>query len=134
MIKEIVTAQSYETIKDVCKKMYAKNISSAIIIKDDKPFGIVTFTDIAIAVTNFEKSPNLQISEIMSSNLVSVSPEESILSVAEKMTKTNTHHMLILENNNILGVISSADLVVILSMLDENYLFEKIKPYFHSQG
>ncbi|RDJ31279.1 MAG: CBS domain-containing protein [Crenarchaeota archaeon] len=134
MIKEIITVQSYDTIKDVCKKMYAKNISSAIIIKDNKPFGIVTYTDIAIAVTNFEKSPNLQISEIMSSKLVSVGPEESILSVAEKMTKTNTHHMLVLENDSILGVISSADLVVILSMLDEDYLFEKVKRYFHSQG
>ena len=134
MIKEIVTAQSHETIKDVCKKMYAKNISSAIIIKDDKPIGIVTYTDIAIAVTNFEKSPSLQISDIISSNLVYVGPEESILSVAEKMTKTNTHHMLILGNNDILGVVSSADLVVILSMLDEDYLFEKIKPYFHSHG
>ena len=134
MVKEIITAQSDETIKDVCKKLYSKNISSAVVIKDDKPFGIVTYTDIAIAVTNFEKSPHLKISEIMSSKLVSVGPDESILSVAEKMTKTNTHHILIIQGNRALGIISSGDLVVVLSMLDEDYLYEKVKRYFHSQG
>lgn len=132
MVKGIVTAQSDETIKEVCKKMYSRNVGSAVIIKNDKPFGIVTYTDIAIAITNFEKSSNLQISEITSSEIVHVGPDESILNVAEKMTKTNTHHMLVMQNNNILGIISSGDLVVVLSMLDEDYLYEKIKPYFHS--
>lgn len=56
---------------------------------------------------NTEKS----IRNIMTTNIVAVRPDDSILKVEEIFQSIPIHHILVTENNNLIGVISKNDLL-----------------------
>ena len=70
-----------------------------------------------------------KVKEIMSQPLIHVHPNESILDVAEIMTSKNIHKLPIIVNDEILGIISSSDLVVIFTMISNEDLVKIFKPY-----
>jgi CBS domain-containing protein len=131
MVKDVVTVNSFESIKDTAKKMYIKKAGSAVVLENNKPVGIITVRDIVNSIGPFENPLESQVKEIMSQPLIHIHPEESIIEVAEIMTSKNIHKIPIIINDEILGIISSSDLVVIFSMLKKEDLAEIFKAYLH---
>jgi len=125
MVKNIISVTADETIKKTAKKMYENHVGAAVVLKNDLLDGIVTHRDIATAVTVFDKPHNLPVSNIMSSPILHVTPEESIIKVAEIMTSKNIRRLAVVEQGKVIGVISSSDLAVLFSMSKEEDL-EKI--------
>jgi len=125
MVKNIISVTSDETIKKVAKKMYENHVGAAVVLKNGLLDGIVTHRDIATAVTVFDKPDNLPVSNIMSSPILHVTPEESIIKVAEIMTSKNIRRLAVVELGKVVGVISTSDLAVLFSMSKEEDL-EKI--------
>lgn len=125
MVKNIISVTADETIKKVAKKMYENHVGAVVVLKNGLLDGIVTHRDIATAVTVFDKPHNLPVSNIMSSPILHVTPEESIIKVAEIMTSKNIRRLAVVEQGKVVGIISSSDLVVLFSMSKEEDL-EKI--------
>ena len=122
MIKDIVSVKSNTTIKQTVKQMYEKHVGAAIVLENNSLVGIITHRDIAIAVSVFEKALNLPVSEIMSSPVLHVSPDESIIKTAEIMTSKNIHRLPIVDQGKVIGIISSTDLAILFSMYKEEDL------------
>ena len=57
----------------------------------------------------------LSLTQLMSPNPVSVSPDDSLAVVKEIFDHVKFHHVLVVENNTLLGVISDRDLFKALS-------------------
>ncbi len=125
MVRNIVSVTVDDTIKKTAKKMYENHVGAVVVLKNGLLDGIVTHRDIATAVTVFDKPHNLPVSNIMSSPILHVTPEESIIKVAEIMTSKNIRRLAVVEQGKVVGIISSSDLVVLFSMSKEEDL-EKI--------
>ena len=125
MVRNIVSVTADDTIKKTAKKMYENHVGAVVVLKNGLLDGIVTHRDIATAVTVFDKPHNLPVSNIMSSPILHVTPEESIIKVAEIMTSKNIRRLAVVEQGKVVGIISSSDLVVLFSMSKEEDL-EKI--------
>ncbi|MCH7968901.1 MAG: CBS domain-containing protein [Thaumarchaeota archaeon] len=129
MIKNVVSVKSSDSLQNVAKKLYLKRVGSAIVMENDKPVGIITNRDIVNCIGSFDMSLESPASKIMSSPLIYVHPDESIIEVAEIMTSKNIRKIPVIVNNEVLGIISASDLVVIFTMLKEEDLSKIFRPY-----
>lgn len=129
MVRKIVTVKSEASLKEVAKTMYVNKVGSVIILENNKPVGIVTTRDIVNSIGPFDNSLYSPVKEIMSQPLIHVHPDESITDVAEIMTSKNIHKLPVMIEDEILGIISSSDLVVIFTMIKKEDLAKTFKPY-----
>ena len=76
-------------------------------------FPLVTFEQIADRVG--ERIEQLQVKDVMSHNLVKVSPSQSLRMVAQTLADNGVHRVLVTEDNHLIGLVSSLDLVRLIA-------------------
>lgn len=112
MSKKVVAVESNSTASDIAKLMDKNRVSSIIITKDEKPYGIITERDIVSKITAQNKKPSeVKTVEIMSSPLVVVSPLTPVDEVAEKMILNKIRRIVVLNGTETLGIITVTDFV-----------------------
>lgn len=100
------------SVLDAIKLMGEKEIGALLVTESGSLIGIVSERDYARKVIlKGKESHNTPISEIMSGNVVTVGPGESIDQCMTLMTKHKIRHLPVLENGRISGVLSIGDLV-----------------------
>jgi len=115
------------SISDATKIMYENHIPSLLVEENGKMIGIITYADIALALAVYEHKPTSQIREVMSSPIISVTSDSSILKAVEIMLGKKIHKIPIIDNEKIQGIISATDLMVLLSMLSEKQIYDVVK-------
>lgn len=116
MITNIASLDKSSMIKDAAKLMENRNIGCIIITKQDLPVGILTERDFVRRIVSKEKPLTSPVEEVMSSPLISIGPNETIWEAAESMKVNNIHKLPVIENNMIMGIITTSDLVEICSV------------------
>ncbi|MFH0847919.1 MAG: CBS domain-containing protein [archaeon] len=109
-MKEPVTIDAENTIQEAVMKMSGKGISSVIVLKDDKPVGIITDTNVKRAVSQ-GFNPNAKASEHMSSPVQSVDTDSNCLEAFSQMLRHSIKHLAVLEGGKLRGVITLQDLM-----------------------
>jgi signal-transduction protein with cAMP-binding, CBS, and nucleotidyltransferase domain len=95
--------------------------------KTGKALGIITESDLVKRVLAKNILPSkLVAKEVMSSPLITVEPDEIITETARRMSKLNVRRMGVIYKGNLVGVISSKDILAITPELLEN-MQEKAK-------
>ena len=115
MINQVATLDSSSMIKDAAKLMDEKNIGCVIVTKQDSPIGILTERDFVRRIASKEKPLTSPIEEVMSSPLISIDPDETVWEAAEEMKINNIHKLPVLQNEKVMGIITTSDLVDICS-------------------
>jgi CBS domain-containing protein len=78
---------------------------------DARVVGVVTDRDIALFLGFRDARPSeVRIREVMSTNVVSVSPEDDLRDVTGKMEQAQVRRVLVVEGGRLRGVISTADI------------------------
>lgn len=112
MQKNIITIQEEKTALDAAKLIAEKDISFLVIIKDEKPIGVVTERDFVRKVAADDKQASqIPLSKIMSYKFRSVEPSTDIEDAVQKMLNLNIRRLIVIENEKIVGVITQTDLV-----------------------
>ena len=99
------------SIIDAAREMAVRNIGSLLVVVKGKVVGIVTERDILKALGEGMdlKEP---ISKIMTKDLITAAPDDSITTVKEKMIRANVRHLPVVDENDFpLGIISIRDLL-----------------------
>jgi CBS domain-containing protein len=100
------------TVFDAIKLMAAKNIGALPVMSDGILVGIFTERDYTRKVVLHGKnSRETQVWEIISNQIVSVSPDESVEECMRLMTEHRIRHLPVVENDKVVGIISIGDLV-----------------------
>ncbi|MGZ4967645.1 MAG: CBS domain-containing protein, partial [Chthoniobacterales bacterium] len=100
------------TVYDAVARMAEKNIGALVVMEGDKLVGIVSERDYTRKVMlRGKRSRETQVNEIMSTQLTTVEPKESVDRCLEFMTDKRVRHLPVVENGKLLGVISIGDLV-----------------------
>jgi CBS domain-containing protein len=122
------------TVLDALKVMEEKNIGSVVVMDADKYLGILTERDYSRKVILRGKhSSETKVSEIMSTDLPSVKPEDTIEYCMELMTSRNIRYMPVFENNVLSGIISMSD-VVKETILAQKETINHLQSYIHSNS
>jgi predicted transcriptional regulator len=121
MSKNVVKVNHEISALEISKIMVKQGVSSVgIIDNDNKIIGIVTEKDLIREVCAKNILANtLTAAKIMSSPLITISKDSNINDAAKLMVEKKIKHLAIYENNDIIGIVTTSDLI--------NFLRNKIK-------
>ncbi len=87
----------------------------SIVVTDagGRPIGIVTDRDLRGRVLAAGRPPETPVASVMSAPLVTVSPEAFVLEALLAMTRGAIHHLPVVEDDRLVGVVSSHDLFLL---------------------
>ncbi|MHA2278517.1 MAG: CBS domain-containing protein [Candidatus Kariarchaeaceae archaeon] len=113
MIKEVNTIDYEASVIDAAKIMaHDTNFEGYVItLKKGKPLGMVTERDIINKVLARELDPSkTSVSDIISSPLITVKPDDDLLKTANLMSKYNVHKLVVVSNEIIYGIITAKNI------------------------
>ncbi|MDQ1280310.1 MAG: hypothetical protein QG670_1573 [Thermoproteota archaeon] len=126
LVKDIMTSPVVKVLENdsvelVAKLMASNDLGSIIVTdKNGKPVGIITERDIVKRVAAKSLlSEIVKAEEVMSSPLITVNPEVDIKEAAKMMSLHGIRRLVVMDAGNMIGLVSSKDIVVITPALIE---------------
>jgi len=100
------------TVLDAAKMMREKNIGAVLVMDGDKVAGIVSERDIVRRACAEQRDPaKTLVSEIMTPQVLCISPQATAEEVLAVMTKNRFRHLPVRDGDKLIGVVSIGDAV-----------------------
>jgi CBS domain-containing protein len=127
--KEIWSISPESSVFEALKIMAEKDIGALPVLNNKKVVGIFSERDYARKVIlKGKSSKNIPVSEIMSTNLVTITPDQTTEQGLTLMTAKHIRHLPVIQKEKLVGFISIGDLVK--SIIDEqNQIIDKMGKY-----
>ncbi|MEM4362918.1 MAG: CBS domain-containing protein [Candidatus Caldarchaeum sp.] len=112
MADNVVTVSADDSVYAAARLMAEKGVGSCVVVKDEKPVGIVTERDVVRKVVAVGLSPKrTRVERIMSSPLIVVGENTSIADAAAIMAGHRVRRLVVVREDRLAGVVSVTDLV-----------------------
>lgn len=112
--------------------MAEKNIGSVLVMDGGEYLGIITERDYSRKIVLRDKSSvDTMVSEIMTTNLPSVSPKDTVETCMELMSDKNIRYLPVFDGNRLAGIVSMSD-VVKETILQQKETISHLESYIHS--
>ncbi len=115
MSKTLISVNPGTTAFQVAKMMEQGGIGAVLVKENDNLVGIVTDRDYATKIAANNLPLETPVEKIMSSPLVTINYDASISTAAVRMTDKKIRKLAVSDNGNIVGIITSTDLVTQLT-------------------
>ena len=126
---EIYSAAPDDSIFDAIKMMADKGIGSVVVMDGEKLVGIMTERDYARKVIlDGKSSRNSSVREVMTTQVLCVSPERTVDECMALMTDKRARHLPVLDHKRVVGVISIGDLVKAV-ISEQQILIDQLQNY-----
>jgi len=111
MTRALISVDPGTTVFQIAKMMEKGGIGAILVKKDSKPSGIITDRDFATKITVNKYSTDTSVDTVASYPLITVNSSDSILTAAKLMSEKKIRKLAVLENDSVIGIITSTDLV-----------------------
>ena len=99
-------------VLDAVAKMAEKDVGSLVVMEDKKLVGIITERHYSRdVVLKGRKSPTTLVREIMETNVIHVTSEQSVERCMALMTDKRVRHLPVVEGAKVIGIVSIGDLL-----------------------
>lgn len=121
MSSPVITVGESEKVDKVAQFMEMQRLGSIIVTdKKGRPVGIITERDLVTRVLAKNKLPSVILAkDIMTSPLITTSPDESLSNTARRMSRLNIRRLGVVYKGNLVGLISAKDILAITPELIE---------------
>lgn len=117
------------SVYDALKLMAAKEIGALLVLEGEELVGVISERDYARKVILRGKSAvDTPTREIMTEAVITVGPEQPIDECMEMMTDNRVRHLPVLEDGQLVGVISIGDVVKAI-ISQQEFLIEHLERY-----
>ena len=116
MSKNMLTLDKSTSLQEAAEHMKKLNVGCVIVTEDNNPIGIITERDFVTKIAAEGRPLFTEIKEVMSSPLITIDPEETIWEASELMKEKLIHKLPVKENDKIVGIITTTDIVKISSV------------------
>ncbi|HQT45170.1 MAG TPA: CBS domain-containing protein, partial [Candidatus Micrarchaeota archaeon] len=107
------------TLEDMCNAFFAGRFKSLAVIDKSKVMGVITRADVISELLNEKLIARKKVEEVMSSPAVAIDEDETVATARNLMKNNNVRRLIVTNNGNITGVISTFDLVQMLVFSNE---------------
>jgi CBS domain-containing protein len=116
-IREVMTPNPQcvapgDSIQNAARIMRDCDTGAVPVVDNGRPVGIVTDRDIVVRAVADGGQLNRPVREIVSSNIVCISPDMSTHEAADLMSEHQVRRLPVVENERIVGIVSLGDLAV----------------------
>jgi CBS domain-containing protein len=117
------------SVFDALQLMAGKNIGALMVVDGERLAGVFSERDYARKVILKGKtSHQLAVSEVMTTSVVSVRPDQTIIDCMELMTNMHVRHLPVLDAGRLVGVISIGDVVKSI-ISDQKEMIDHLEGY-----
>lgn len=118
-----------DTVYDAIKRMSNLDIGALVVIDGEKVVGLITERDYARNVFLLGKaSPTTPVRDAMADEVLSVGRKETTRECMAIMTGKRTRHLLVMEGEELLGILSIGDLVRSI-VAEQDMTIEQLEQY-----
>ena len=121
MTRTVTSVHPNDSLSEVFHVLLHRRISGAPVVDDDgKPLGVVSYCDLASQHWNGGRGRKKATArDAMSGNLTTVNSDDSLSVAAQRMWRHRVHRVLVLEDGQLVGILTPFDLMPYTSLLKE---------------
>ncbi|SDG19104.1 CBS domain-containing protein [Pseudomonas seleniipraecipitans] len=132
-ISNVYSVAPESSVFAAVKLMAEKGIGSLVVIDGERLAGIVSERDYVRKVAVQERSPaNMKVSDIMTSTVITVTSTEDSRHCMELMTSNRLRHLPVVDDGQLVGLLSIGDLVKDIISAQEN-LIQHLEQYIRGE-
>ena len=115
MEKNVITIPYDKTALDAARILKEKEISFLVIMKNDKPYGVISERDIVQRIASEDLvGSEVLLESVMSKKFRWVEPNTTIEDAVQKMLNNNIRRLIVLEDEKLAGVITQTNMTEFL--------------------
>lgn len=114
MITDVVTISPFSTLRDALLAMKERGVKSLVVERRDRhdAYGILTYTHVLKTIIAEEGDIDLiNVYDVCAKPALSVHPDLATQHAAHLMYQQNLKRLLVTENNSVVGIVTTNDLV-----------------------
>ena len=116
-----------DSVFNAVTKMSIKDCGGLLVVEDERIVGIITERDYTRnVILKGKTSPETPVRDIMTADVICVSPDETVTECLEIMTEKHVRHLPVVEDNQLAGMVSIGDLVKRI-IADQKTAIEELK-------
>ena len=119
--RHVYTVGKAATVAEAVREMNEKGVGALLVMDGHKPAGIFTERDVLRRVVDADRDPALiRVAEVLTRQLVTIGPESRIDEAMGIMTERRFRHLPVLDAGEVVGMVSSGDLMRWVTMNQED--------------
>ena len=127
--RHIISVAPDTSVLDAIKLMADKAVGSLVVMQNDELLGIMSERDYARKVIiKGRSSESTPVSEIMTSDVITTTSSHTVNECMNLMTEKKIRHLPVVEDNQVIGMISIGDLVEAI-ISDQQEEIEQLEHY-----
>jgi CBS domain-containing protein len=121
MTSPVITVHEDTSVEETAQLMEKHNVGCIVVTgREEKPLGIITERDFVTRVLAKNIRPgNLTAKQVMTSPLITIDPDVNLSDAARRMSQLNVRRLGVMYKGNLVGLISSKDILNITPELIE---------------
>ena len=130
--RAMVTVKPGDTVLEAIKVLAREDIGAAAVITDDKLVGIFSERDYTRKVILLGRhSETTRVEEIMTANVICVSPRTKTRDCMALMSEKNIRHLPVVDEGKVVGMVSIRDIVTDI-IADQDFTISQLEQYIVS--
>ncbi|MBX3673849.1 MAG: CBS domain-containing protein [Burkholderiales bacterium] len=131
--RAMVTVKPDDTVLDAIKVLAREDIGAAVVVSGDRLVGIFSERDYTRKVVlKGRHSESTKVEEIMTANVVCVSPRAKTRDCMALMSEKNIRHLPVVEEGRVVGMVSIRDIVTDI-IADQDFTISQLEHYISGQ-
>lgn len=110
--ENVVTAQPDDSLQEVSSQLESENVGAIVVTEDDKPVGMVTDRDIALAVGDGDDVASQPVEDVMTEDPATIQADEEAMELSRTIDDAGVRRLPIVDDQgNLTGIVTLDDLV-----------------------
>ncbi len=130
--RDVWSIRSTDSVYDALAELADKGVGALVVVDDGDLKGILSERDYARKIIlHGRDSASTRVADIMTSELVTVVPSQSVNDCMQIMTEHRIRHLPVVDEGRLVGVVSIGDVVKAV-IEDQRFLIEQLESYITS--
>lgn len=111
MTRTVVTLSSSATAVEAAQLMRKKRIGCLVVVKGERPVGIITERDLTYRVIAEGGSVEVQIDKVMTKEIKTIEKQATVKDAAKFMAAHMIRRLPVVENKKLVGIVTMDDII-----------------------
>ena len=129
--REVFFVREGQTVLEAARYMAEKNVGAVLVLGTDRMTGIFSERDVLKRVLTVGLDPTrTRVEEVMTREIATADSKDSYEECLRKMKQMNIRHLPVLENGQLLGLVSLRDLLLV-DLDEKDHELKMMTAYIH---
>ena len=129
--RQVFSVGPQAPVLEAIRLMAEHHIGALLVMKGEALAGVVSERDYALKVILPQRAADTAVRDIMSSPVLTVSPDTSVQQCMQLVTDKRVRHLPVVEGGRVIGMVSIGDLVKAV-IAEQQQQIEQLESYIHS--